>query len=137
MNDQQITQFFTELRTKVDEAEKRVKELSATAKTAADKAQSQAKAQLAGLEMKAKEHHAKLEAAEAKAKKWLEEKALATKEKIESWKAQQEVKRLDAYAKLAEDYAVASIAAAGSTVDEAARAVVEAIGARLDADSAI
>jgi hypothetical protein len=66
----------------------------------------------------------------------LEEKKVATKEKIESWKAQQEVKRLDAYAKLAEDYAVASIAAAGSTVDEAARAVVEAIGARLDADSA-
>ena len=29
MNDQQITQFFTELRTKVDEAEKRVKELRA------------------------------------------------------------------------------------------------------------
>ncbi len=130
---EQIDRFFSEVRAKVNEAEKRIKELNVAAKGAAENAKSQAKAQLATLEAKAKEHRAKAEAAEAKAKKWLEEKKATTAEKIANWKAQHETKRLAAYADLAEDYAAASIAAASSSIDEAERAVVEAIAARLEA----
>lgn len=133
---EQIDHLFKEVRTKLDGAEKRIKDLNAAAKTAAERAKAQAKTQLATLETKAKEHHAKVEAAEAKAKKWLEEKKAAPADKIASWKAQHEVKRLDAYAKLAEDYAAASIGAATSAIDEAELAVVQAIDARLDADAA-
>ncbi len=132
---EQIDQFFEGLRTKVDEAERRVKDLNATAKTAAEKAQKQVTAQLATLDAKAKQHRANVEAAGAKAKQWLDEKKIATAAKIESWKAQQEVKLLAARAKLAEDYAAASITAAASAIDEAEGAVVEAIGARLDAEA--
>ena len=58
-----------------------------------------------------------------------------TAEKIARWKAKGEAKNLAAYANLAEDYAAASVAAASSAIDEAERAVIEAIGARLEADS--
>jgi hypothetical protein len=132
---EQIDHLFKEVRSKLDGAEKRIKDLNAAAKTAAEKARAQAKAEFGALETKAKEHRAKVEAAEAKAKKWMEEKKAATADKIASWKAQHEVKRLDAYAKLAEDYAAASIGAATSAIDEAEAAVVQAIDARLDADA--
>jgi len=133
---EQIDSFFKKLRAKADEAEKRIKDLNAATKGTAEKAKTQAKAQLAALEEKAKQHRAKVEAAEAKAKEWLKAKKATTEEKIASWKAQQEVKKLDAHADIAEAYAAASMEAAASGIDEAHRAVVEAIGARLDAEAA-
>jgi hypothetical protein len=68
-------------------------------------------------------------------KAWVEEKKTATSEKIAAWKAQHDVKKLAAYADSAEDYAVASIQLAAAAVDEAERAAVEAVVARMDADA--
>jgi hypothetical protein len=61
---------------------------------------------------------------------------MATGEKIAAWKAQRDVKKLAAHADSAEDYAVASMQLAATAVDEAGRAAVEAVVARMDADAA-
>jgi hypothetical protein len=133
---EKIDGFCKELRTKLDGVEKRIKDLNAGAKQATEKAKVEAKAQLAALENRAKDQRAKVQAAEAKAKTWLDEKKTATSEKIAAWKAQHEVRKLAAHADGAEDYAVASTQLAAAAVDEAERAVVDAVVARMDADAA-
>jgi hypothetical protein len=128
--------FSKELRTKLDEVDKRLKDLKSTAKAATVKANAEAKSQLAALEKRAKDERAKAQAAEAKAKAWLEEKKSATGEKIAAWRAQHDVKKLAGHADSAEQYAAASIQLAVAAVDEAERAAVEAVVARMDADAA-
>ena len=132
-----IDSFCKELRTKLDGVDKRIKDLNASAKNATEKAKIEARAQLAALENRTKDQRAKLQAAEAKTKAWIEEKKQATSEKLAAWKAQHEVNKLTAHANGAEDYAVASMQLAAGAVDEAERAAVEAVVARMDADAAV
>jgi hypothetical protein len=110
--------FLQELPAKLDAVDKRLKELKVGAKNATEKAKSEAKAQLAALEARAKEHHAKVQAANAKAKEWLEEKKATTREKIAAWKEQRDIKLLGFYADRAEDYAVACMQLASASVDD-------------------
>src|SRR5258707_98778 len=64
--------FCNELRTKINDADKRIKDLNAHAVGASEKAKVEAKAQLAALENKAKEQKARTAAAEKKVKSWAE-----------------------------------------------------------------
>jgi membrane protein involved in colicin uptake len=125
--------FCSELRTKINDADKRIKDLKAGAVGASEKAKVEARAQLAALENKAKEQKARTVAAEAKVKAWVEEKKTMTHDKIVQWKAQGDAKRLGARADLSEHYAVAAMEIAAAAVDEAERAAVEAVVARMDA----
>jgi membrane protein involved in colicin uptake len=131
-----IDSFCGELRTKLDAVEKRIKGLKADARTATEKAKIEAKTQLAALERRANEQRTKVQAAEETAKTWLAEKKAATADKIATWKGERDVKKLAAHADAAEDYAVACVQLAASAVDEAERAAVEAVAARMDADTA-
>jgi hypothetical protein len=131
-----IDSLCGELRTRLDAVEKRLKGLKADAKTATKKAKIEAKRQLAALERRANEQRAKVQAAEATAKTWLAAKKAATAGKIAAWKAKRDVKKLAAHADAAEDYAVACMQPAVSAVDDAERAAVEAIVARMDAETA-
>jgi hypothetical protein len=134
---EKVDSFCKELRAKLDGVDKRIKDLKAGAKSATEKAKVEAKAQLAALENRARDQRAKVQATEAKTKAWFEEKKkTATSENIAAWKAQRDVKRLAAHADSAEDYAVASMQLAAAAVDEAERAAVEAVVARMDADAA-
>jgi hypothetical protein len=133
---EKIESFSKELRAKLDGLDKRLKDLTASAKGATEKAKVEAKAQLAALESRAKEQHANVQSAEAKTRAWLEEKKTATSENIATWKAQRDVKKLAAYADSTEQYAVASMRLAVASVDEAERAAVEAVVTRMDADAA-
>jgi hypothetical protein len=133
---EKIDSFCKELRAKLDGVDKRIKDLKAGAKGATEKAKIEAKAQLAALENRAKNQRANVQAAEAKTKAWIEEKKTATSEKIAAWKTQRDVKKLAAHADGTEDYAVASMQLAAAAVDEAERAAVEAVVARMDADAA-
>jgi hypothetical protein len=126
--------FCSELRTKINDADKRIKDIKANAVGAGEKAKLEAKAQLAALENKAKEQKARTAAAEAKAKTWVEEKKTMTHDKIAQWKEQRDVKRLESRADLSEQYAVTAMEIAAAAVDEAERAAVEAVVARMDAD---
>ncbi len=131
-----LENFYDELRVKVDNAEKRIKDLNAGIKSAGEKAKLDAKAQLAELEKRASDQLAKVQSAEAKAKAWVEEKKATTSDKIAAWKAQHEAEKLATYADFAEDYAAGSIELAIAAIEEAERAAVEAIVARSDAQSA-
>jgi hypothetical protein len=131
-----VDNFCKELRTKLDGVEKRIKDLNASAKGVTEKAKIEAKTQLAALENRAKDQRAKVQAAEAKTKAWVEEKKTATSEKIASWKAQHDVRKLAAHAEITEQYAGAAMQLAAASVDEAERAAVEAVVARMDADAA-
>src|ERR1700712_2145190 len=101
--------FCGALRTKINDADKRIKDLKASAVGASEKAKVEAKAQLAALENKAKEQKARTAAAEAKVKAWVEEKKTMTQDKITQWKEQRDVKRLQTRADLSEDYAVTAM----------------------------
>jgi L-amino acid N-acyltransferase YncA len=133
---EQIDTFRSQLRTKVDEAGKRLKDLEAKVKATGEKAKSDAKAHLASLETMNKAQQAKVQAAEAKVKAWAEERRTITSEKVSAWKAQRQVKELSWRADNAERYAAATIEIAAAAIDEAENAIVEAIVARLDADAA-
>jgi hypothetical protein len=133
---EKFNNFCSELRTKINDADKRIKDLKASAVGAGEKAKLEAKAQLAALENKAKEQKARAAAADAKAKAWVEEKKTMTHDKIAQWKEQRDVKRLAARADLSEHYAVTAMEIAAAAVDEAERAAVEAVVARMDADGA-
>ena len=131
---EKFNDFCNEVRTKINDADKRVKDLKANAAGASEKAKVEARAQLAALDNKAKEQKARAAAAEAKAKAWVEEKKTMTHDKITQWKEQQDARRLATRADLAEQYAVTAMEIAAAAVDEAERAAVEAVVARLDAD---
>jgi len=126
--------FCSELRTRINDADKRIKDLKANAVGASEKAKVEARAQLAALENKAKEQKARTVAAEAKVKAWVEEKKTMTHDKISEWKEQGDAKRLGVRADLAEHYAGTAMEIAAAAVDEAERAAVEAVVARMDAD---
>jgi hypothetical protein len=126
--------FCSNLRTRINDADKRIKDIKASAVGAGEKAKVEARAQLAALENKAKEQKARTAAAEAKVKAWVEEKKTMTHDKIAQWKQQQDAKRLGARADLSEHYAVTAMEIATAAVDEAERAAVEAVVARMDAD---
>lgn len=133
---EKFNNFCSELRIKINDADKRIKDLKASAVGAGEKAKLEAKAQLAALENKAKEQKARAAAADAKARAWVEEKKTMTHDKIAQWKEQRDVKRLAARADLSEHYAVTAMEIAAAAVDEAERAAVEAVVARMDADGA-
>jgi len=133
---EQIDKFNSQLRSKVDAADKRLKDLEAKVKASGDKTKKDVKAHIASLESKAKEQHAKVQASEASMKAWVEEKKTVTSDKIADWKAQRLVKKLARHADNAEDYAVAATEVALAAIDEAESAVAEAVVARIDADTA-
>jgi hypothetical protein len=130
---EKVDSFCKELGAKLDGVDKRIKNMKAGAKSGTEKAKVEAKAQLAALENRARDQRAKVQATEAKTKAWFEEKKTATSEKIAAWKTQRDVKKLAAHADNAENYAVASMELAVAAVDEAERAAVAAVVARMDA----
>jgi hypothetical protein len=127
---EKVESFSKELHAKLDGMDKRLKDLTASARGATEKVKVEAKAQLAALESRTKEQHARVQ---SRTKAWLEEKKTATSEKIAAWKAERNVKMLTAHADIAENYAIASMQLAADAVDEAERAAVEAVVARMDA----
>ena len=131
-----IEAFVQELRAKLDGIDKRMKGLDASTKGATAKAQDEAKVQLAMLESRVRGHRAKVQSAEAKTKAWLDEKRAATAEKIAAWRAKHDAKTLTFYANSAEDYAMATMQVVALAIDEAERAAVQAVVARMDADAA-
>jgi hypothetical protein len=131
----QIDNFRNQLRTKVEDADKRLRDLETKVKASGEKAEDDAKAQLSSLETKVKAQQAKVQASETSMKTWVEEKKKVTSNKIAEWKAQRRVKELVEHANIAEDYAAAATEVAAAMIDEAEKAIAEAVVARMNADS--
>ena len=66
---------------------------------------------------------------------WEREKVSHTKEAIASWRQKREIKKLQSRADRAEDYAVNAIGMAAIDADEAEEAVLDAVVARIDAET--
>ncbi len=67
---------------------------------------------------------------------WERERVSHTKEAIASWRQKREIKKLQSRADRAEDYAVNAIVMAAMDADEAEEAVLDAVVARIDAETA-
>jgi len=66
----------------------------------------------------------------------LDEKVSHTEEAIGSWRKRRELEKLESRAERAEDYAVELVNVAALDFEEAEQAVLDAIAARFDADTA-
>jgi uncharacterized coiled-coil DUF342 family protein len=67
---------------------------------------------------------------------WKQEKTAHTKEAIGSWRQRREIKKLESRAERAEDYAADMVTVAVGDFDEAQQALLDALAARYEADSA-
>jgi hypothetical protein len=128
--------FSDKLQAKVNDADKRLKDLDAKAEAKGEKAKADAKAYLDSLDAKMKAQQAQIQASAAKAKAWAQDKIAVNNQKIAEWKAQRQLKKLSDHADNAERNAAASIEVASAAIDEAEKATAEAIVARIDSDSA-
>jgi chromosome segregation ATPase len=124
-----------ELHAKLNEAEKHLKDIEANAKSTNEKAKAQLQAQLKSVETKVNDAKARAAAADARMKSWVNEKKEMTQDAIAQWKSQRNAMKLAGRADRSEDYAVAAIQFAGVAIDEAEKAVIEAVVARMDADA--
>jgi tellurite resistance protein len=66
----------------------------------------------------------------------IDQKKAEAKSTIDDWQANREARKLAHRADRAEEYAAATIRVALAGLDEAEQAVLEAVGARLDAEEA-
>jgi SMC interacting uncharacterized protein involved in chromosome segregation len=69
--------------------------------------------------------------------KWREEKIAHTKDAIASWRQRRELAKLQDRAEQAEDFAVRMVNLAAIDFEEAEQAVLDAVAARFDAETAI
>jgi hypothetical protein len=69
--------------------------------------------------------------------KWKQEKIAHTKEAVASWRQRRELAKLRDRAEQAEDFAVRMVNMAAIDFEEAQQAVLDAVAARFDAESAI
>lgn len=81
-------------------------------------------------------HKEKMRQLRADLESWEREKVSHTKEAIASWRQKREIKKLQSRADRAEDYAVNAIVMAAMDADEAEEAVLDAVVARIDAETA-
>jgi hypothetical protein len=70
-------------------------------------------------------------------KAWAEEKSAETQSTINEWMAKRETRKLNARADRAEAYAMAAVAVAMASIDEAEEAILDAVVSRMDADAAL
>ena len=131
--------LWSELRAKVSDADKRLKDLGASVESKSEKSKAEAKAavtaRLAAMETKVRDGKARVAANNDKMKVWVEERKTMTQEKVAQWKEQHNAKKLATRADNSEQYAIAAIQMAAVAVDEAEQSVVQATLDRMDADA--
>jgi hypothetical protein len=132
--------LWNELRAKVSDADQRLKDLNASAKSKSEKTKAEAKAEvtarLAVMEAKVRDGQSRIAADNEKMKAWVEERKTMTQDKVAQWKEQRNAKKLATRADNSEQYAIAAIQMAAVSIDEAEQSVVQATLDRMDADAA-
>jgi hypothetical protein len=88
------------------------------------------------LDKKLAEQKVKAQQLKAEIADWNKEKTTHTKEAIASWRQRRELKKLQTRADRAREYALDMVTVAAMDFEEAEQAVVEAITARFEAESA-
>ena len=131
----QIDKFCEDLRTNMTMIDDNLRAVKAKAVGTADEAERAARQQVDFLKKKIDAAKASVEAAEPKINKWIEAQKTTAQSKIAEWKAHGDQKSLQMRADMADAYANAMSVVASSAVDEAAKAALEALLARFDAEA--
>jgi hypothetical protein len=131
-----IDNFTQQLHDNLEAMETRAKSLKESIQSAPKKTQAeiQLKLEETGKTLEAKKQE--FADYQAKLKTQFAEKEAEVKSHVEEWKTSREVKKLEHRANKAEDYANTAIFLAMATMEEAEKATLEAIDARLDAKAA-
>ncbi len=131
-----IDKFTKQLHRNLEIVEESVKSLRDNIQTVPKQTQveiqsklDQAKANLSAKKQEFEGYRAKLQIQ-------FEEKESELNSNVEEWKSWQEINQLELHADKAEDYAVRATYLAFATMEEAEKAILEAIIARLDAEIA-
>jgi hypothetical protein len=132
-----IDNFTKQLHDNLEAVEDRAKALKENLQSAPKKTQAEIQLKLdeAGKTLEAKKQQ--FDEYRAKLQTQFEEKESEVKSHVEEWKTGREVKKLERRAGKAEDYATTSTFMAMAMMEEAEKAVLEAIAARLDAEAVV
>jgi len=133
---QRIDQFCEDLRLKLSNIDSGFDSLKAKIDGKAQRAEQAVRGHLSEVQTRIESDRAKVSAAQAEVKNWMEDRKVATTDKIAEWKADRELGKLQSRADKAERYAAAALEVALAAVDEAEQAALEAWLAREDANSA-
>ena len=130
-----IDQFCENLRQKLTMAESGIEGLKTRIDAKATHVEKDVQNHLERVHKRIDQGHAKVAAANAEMKAWVDQRKTDSSEKIAGWRAKREVAKLQGRAEGAERYAAAAIDVAVAAIDEAEQASLEAWLARQDADS--
>ena len=131
----QIDQFCEDLRVNMTMIDDNLRAVKAKAAGTTDEAQRAARQQMDSLQKKIDAAKAAVETAKPKINKWVELQKTTAQSKIAEWKVKGDQKSLEMRADMADAYANAASVVASSAVDEAAKAALEALLARFDAEA--
>jgi predicted nucleic acid-binding Zn-ribbon protein len=134
---ERIDKFCENLRLKFTSVDNNMGSLKAKIDAKARTAEQDVQSHLDGVKKRIEQDRAKVTAAQADIKKWVEERKATAGEKIAEWKTKRETAKLQSRATGAERYAAAAAVVALAAVDEAEQASLEAWLARKDADSGL
>ncbi len=132
----QIDKFGEALRSKLSNIETNLNSLKSTIDAKAHHAEQDVRSHLDEVDKRLEQDRAKVTAAQAEVRNWVDEQKAATREKVAEWKTKRETAKLQHRAESAERYAGAAIVLAAAALDEAEHAVLQAWGARIDANVA-
>lgn len=134
---ERVDRFCNDLRDKLNAIEDRLERVKGSIQNASNDTRDAVEAKKRELETAVEAEEQKVAAAKAQAENWFEQKKGETEAKIEEWRVNREVHKLEKRADDAESYAVTAIVIAAAAVDEADLAILEAVAARLIADEAV
>jgi hypothetical protein len=131
-----VDQFCDSLRDRLNAIEARVGSVKENIEAFPEHAEKAFQSQLANARTKLKAEQQRIDLARAHLKAYAEQKAAETREAVSEWKANREVRKLNARADRAEEYAACALVVAAAGIDEAEEAILNAIVARMEADAA-
>jgi SMC interacting uncharacterized protein involved in chromosome segregation len=132
-----IDNFTKQLHDNLEAVEDRAKSLKKSLKSAPEKTQAEIQSKLDKVKANLDAKKQEFSQYRAKLKTQFEEKEAEVESNVEEWKASREVKKLEHRADGAENYAATATFVALATLEEAEKATLEAIAARLDAVAAV
>jgi hypothetical protein len=133
---QRIDQLREDLRLKLTNIDSGMDSLRAKIDGKGQHAEREVRNHLDQVQRRIQQGRAKVATAQSEVKNWLDEREVATSDKIAEWKAKRETVKLQNRADHAERYAAAAIEVAVAAMDNAEQAALEAWLARRDADIA-
>jgi hypothetical protein len=131
-----VDQFCDKLREQLNGLEGRFQAVKTSVQDLSAKAEKSVREKLDQARTKIQAQKERVEKARVDLKTRAEQKLAEGKEAINEWKAKREVRKLNTRAERAEAYAEAAIVLALASIDEAEEAVLDAVAARMDADTA-